>query len=198
VTSYAADLEFIDGGVEDWRQGAPCGTVDPNLFFEQAEDDDDSTEMAKTICRGCPVSERCLDESMLLREEYGIWGGMTPGERTAYRRTWLRLKGGKSAVKGMREGQGILIHDPSIDRRYQARLRAARRCLELLLQEHTIQRRQDYIQVLDLIVANPSQGSEVLARRLGRSPTWFNTMKRDIYAHFGIEENYYEDEERTA
>lgn len=36
---------------------------------------------AKTVCAGCPVREQCLRHAITNDERYGIWGGLTDGER---------------------------------------------------------------------------------------------------------------------
>lgn len=36
---------------------------------------------AKTICGGCPLLAACRDEALSNREQWGIWGGLTPEER---------------------------------------------------------------------------------------------------------------------
>lgn len=174
----------------DWRIGAPCSTVNPDLFFDASEDDPLAEEQAKLICMGCPVASECLDTAMLAREEYGIWGGMTPAERQRYQSTWTRLKGGRNTIKAMRESSGIISAAPHIDRKYQARKQAATQCREKLSQTAVLsERRDDYLMVLDMIITNPAEVSTRLAQRIGRSATWFNTMKREVYGLFGISEN---------
>ena len=41
---------------------------------------------AKAICGECLVSDECLDYAMRTRQEFGIWGGLTPLERRQRRR----------------------------------------------------------------------------------------------------------------
>ncbi|MEL7159098.1 MAG: WhiB family transcriptional regulator [Actinomycetota bacterium] len=36
---------------------------------------------AKEICASCPVQADCRDYSIEIREQHGIWGGLTEGER---------------------------------------------------------------------------------------------------------------------
>jgi WhiB family transcriptional regulator, redox-sensing transcriptional regulator len=36
---------------------------------------------AKAVCAQCPVRSECLDQAIENDERYGIWGGMTDGER---------------------------------------------------------------------------------------------------------------------
>jgi WhiB family transcriptional regulator, redox-sensing transcriptional regulator len=37
---------------------------------------------AKRICRECPVLNKCRDHALRTPEPHGIWGAMTPAERT--------------------------------------------------------------------------------------------------------------------
>lgn len=68
---------------EDWRQQALCAQIDPELFFpEQGE----SNAFAKAMCRRCPVTRECLLAALQGGERYGIWGGMSPKERSALKR----------------------------------------------------------------------------------------------------------------
>jgi WhiB family redox-sensing transcriptional regulator len=63
----------------------------PELFFP---DDFDSqmnsyqSDIAKSICRACPLLNECFEYSLALNEPYGIWAGTTPLER----RKLLRIK----------------------------------------------------------------------------------------------------------
>lgn len=173
----------------DWRIGAPCSTVDPDLFFDVSEDDKDALKQAKLICRGCPVAQQCLDTAMIQREEYGVWGGMTPSQRRMHRAVWQREKGGIAAVKTLRQTSGMSTPTPHIERKYKARREAATRCRELLsASSPAVDREEDYLMVLDMIISSPAEVSTKLANRIGRSATWFNSMKREVYGLFGISE----------
>ncbi|MFF9129155.1 WhiB family transcriptional regulator [Streptomyces sp. NPDC014806] len=64
-----------------WAERAACRGYDLDLFFSES---DYNVDAAKRICAGCPVRTECLDEQ--LRNEdgsrYGIYGGLTPRERS--------------------------------------------------------------------------------------------------------------------
>ena len=62
---------------------ALCGQTDPELFFPEKGG---TTEPAKAICRQCTVQAECLNWAMTNREEFGIWGGLSPNEREALRK----------------------------------------------------------------------------------------------------------------
>lgn len=55
-------------------------------------------ELAKSLCMsGCPYRLRCLEESMVLNDRYGVWGGMGEGERKKFR-AWLQREGYENEV----------------------------------------------------------------------------------------------------
>jgi len=50
----------------------PCWSEDPDLFFA---DSPAGVELAKQVCRGCPVRAECLAGALERREPWGVWGG---------------------------------------------------------------------------------------------------------------------------
>jgi WhiB family redox-sensing transcriptional regulator len=63
----------------DWPSQAACRTGDPDALFVQGAEQN----VAKRICRGCPVRYECLADALDNRIEFGVWGGMTERERRA-------------------------------------------------------------------------------------------------------------------
>lgn len=61
-----------------WHDLAACRGVDPDLFFPQRGE---SLDPARAICATCPVRVDCLEEALARKEEFGVWGGMSTGER---------------------------------------------------------------------------------------------------------------------
>lgn len=49
----------------------PCRS-DPELWFADAPAD---VELAKELCRECPVRSQCLAGAVDRREPWGVWGG---------------------------------------------------------------------------------------------------------------------------
>lgn len=185
-SSAAPDLT---GGFHHWQAAGLCATdYDPDFFFDISEKDHNAAAAAKSVCAGCTIRERCLDAAMLADEEYGIWGGMTPLEREEYRPMWERMNGGRGAVRTQRKKTGIVIHDPSIQRRYAARLKAAQECRRKILDYGTFHRCEEFLAVLEAIISNPTEDSGKLSRRLGFSKAWFNTMKREAFDLFDVQE----------
>ena len=68
---------------KSWQNYANCLGVDPDLFFPERGA---STREAKEVCRGCVVSEDCLEYALSNSEKFGIWGGMSERERRRIRR----------------------------------------------------------------------------------------------------------------
>jgi WhiB family redox-sensing transcriptional regulator len=57
---------------------AACATADPEIFFTAGAESDAA---AKQYCTACPVRNSCSDYALAAREEFGVWGGLTEGER---------------------------------------------------------------------------------------------------------------------
>ena len=58
---------------------AACRNGDPDALFVQGAEQN----VAKRICRSCPVRYECLADALDNRIEFGVWGGMTERERRA-------------------------------------------------------------------------------------------------------------------
>lgn len=73
-----------------WHPEGACTKEDPELFYhppeERAGTKEARTKAAKEICQGCPVKMLCREQARTNREPYGVWGGESEDERTA----WLR------------------------------------------------------------------------------------------------------------
>lgn len=72
----------------DWRDAGACLSHDPDLFFPTGATGPIGREIeqAKTICRGCPVRNPCLQWALGAGQLSGIWGGLTEDKR----RAWVR------------------------------------------------------------------------------------------------------------
>jgi WhiB family transcriptional regulator, redox-sensing transcriptional regulator len=53
-------------------EGLPCRREDPELFFAESPRD---VEVAKEMCRPCPVRAQCLAGALERGEPWGVWGG---------------------------------------------------------------------------------------------------------------------------
>ena len=50
----------------------PCRAEDPDLWFAESPA---RLEIAKSLCRRCPVRAACLAGALARREPWGVWGG---------------------------------------------------------------------------------------------------------------------------
>ena len=71
---------------EQWQMKAACRGPQARVFFPPAhfERKDEKLERegrAKAICGGCAVRQECLDYAVRIREQHGIWGGLSESER---------------------------------------------------------------------------------------------------------------------
>lgn len=179
----------------DWRSEAPCAGYDPDIFFDRAESNQAIAQQAKAICSSCPMIRKCLDTAMISNEEYGIWGGMDPDERRAYRSRWARVRNGgrpigRTKLERSLDRSESMMNAKSRERHYKARLSAAKECRKRMLAMPYFHRREDLITVLELIIAHPTEDAGSLARRAGYSKSWFNKQKREVYSMCGVAENY--------
>ncbi|MEZ0107417.1 WhiB family redox-sensing transcriptional regulator [Catenulispora sp. EB89] len=80
--------------MKSWPESTACQETDPELFFPIGPSRQSAGQigLAKSLCRRCPAVESCrgwaLDHPRLA--EYGVWGGLTEGERRAISRTAIR------------------------------------------------------------------------------------------------------------
>jgi len=74
-----------------WRTDSACKDTDPELFFPVGTTGPAITqiEMAKAVCRICPVQAHCLEFALTTNQDSGIWGGTSEEERRKLRRAWL-------------------------------------------------------------------------------------------------------------
>ncbi|MGA4896714.1 WhiB family transcriptional regulator [Streptomyces griseoincarnatus] len=60
---------------DEWRALAACSTADEASFFKATPD------VAKQVCRRCPVRGECLYDAVQADPPIGVWGGLTRAER---------------------------------------------------------------------------------------------------------------------
>ena len=66
-----------------WHQQANCLGVDPEVFYPE-RGVMAAFRTAIAICKGCTVTEQCLEENMA--EKDGIFGGLSGNQRREYRK----------------------------------------------------------------------------------------------------------------
>lgn len=85
VTDIAADLPFED---TSWQVDALCREMDPELFFDDAENPT-SLDDARRACDLCPIQAECLEWRLSFfcndEDQYGIFGGVGPRVREKLR-----------------------------------------------------------------------------------------------------------------
>jgi WhiB family redox-sensing transcriptional regulator len=69
-----------------WHNKAACRGPQQTVFYPPAQlerrpDRRRREARAKEICAACPVQNECLSYAFEIREQHGIWGGMTEKER---------------------------------------------------------------------------------------------------------------------
>jgi WhiB family redox-sensing transcriptional regulator len=69
----------------DWQMRGSCRGMSSDLFFHPDRERGPARAArearAKNVCRSCPVLAQCRAHALTVHEPYGIWGGLTVGER---------------------------------------------------------------------------------------------------------------------
>ena len=65
-------LDALNASEEADASELPCRSNDPELFFAESPAD---VELAKALCRTCPVLAECLAGAIDRHEPWGVWGG---------------------------------------------------------------------------------------------------------------------------
>jgi WhiB family redox-sensing transcriptional regulator len=75
--------------VSDWRERGACVDQDPELFFPSGRTRAalEQTDRARAVCARCAVAGLCLSWALSTGEQFGIWGGTSPEDRRAIRRS---------------------------------------------------------------------------------------------------------------
>ena len=74
-----------------WMAAGNCASHPPDTFFPS---DGVGVEVARRICDGCPVQDRCLEYALEHRIDHGVWGGASERQRRRI------LKARRSALSG--------------------------------------------------------------------------------------------------
>ncbi len=83
MTEPAELYALLSAGEMPWQDRARCQETDPEAFFpEQGA----STRLAKRVCVACEVRAECLEYALETSQEFGVWGGMSRGERRRLKR----------------------------------------------------------------------------------------------------------------
>lgn len=85
-----AEISRLPGPIADlweWQMEGACRETDTNLFFHPEGERGPSRRgrdaSAQAICAACPVIARCRNHALVVREPYGVWGGLTEDDREA-------------------------------------------------------------------------------------------------------------------
>ena len=69
---------------QSWTDRGSC-VGQPDVFYNDEHDAKgrrrSNEDLAKDICRGCPVMMQCRRYAIGAKELYGVWGGLTEMER---------------------------------------------------------------------------------------------------------------------
>lgn len=79
--SWRNHIRDLSEALSIWRQDAKCRDLkEGEMIPPRAEQQE---YIAKAICTNCPTAVECLYYSLVLKEEFGVWGGTTERDRKA-------------------------------------------------------------------------------------------------------------------
>ncbi len=78
VSAAAKIAVAIENGSEDWMAYGKCRDVHPSVFFPS---DGAGVEIARKLCKDCPVKSPCLELALVEHIDHGVWGGASERER---------------------------------------------------------------------------------------------------------------------
>lgn len=88
--------------MSDWRHDAECRRpeYDPELWHPIGNTGPalQQTDEAKAVCHRCPVMQDCLAWALETRQEHGVWGGLSEGERRSLKRRITRNRPSSAPV----------------------------------------------------------------------------------------------------
>ena len=65
----------------------PCSQA-PDLYYPEGDEIGGAhfVRLAKKACQRCPLIKPCGEYAVEFKEEYGVWGGLSPNDRKNIRR----------------------------------------------------------------------------------------------------------------
>ncbi len=78
ITAVPAKQVPFDDSPTAWMSEGNCRNYPPATFFPS---DGVGVDRARAICKGCPVTDKCLEYALDERIEHGVWGGCSERER---------------------------------------------------------------------------------------------------------------------
>ena len=92
--------------VDDWREQALCKQINCEFWYPPMESDSPEQyySIGREVCFICPVWEKCLEEGK--KETWGMWGGLTPNERSVFYKDKVKKTALKNHGTNTRYRQG--------------------------------------------------------------------------------------------
>lgn len=73
--------KHLETEAHEWYANARCKNDDSIYSNYLYVTDDRAAKVNRSFCNTCPVRLECLEYAIIMREQYGIWGGTTENQR---------------------------------------------------------------------------------------------------------------------
>ena len=81
-SAWDDDLWVLKDKDMTWMERAYCRGSSPELFYFDAGQSKRKNYSVAEFCSKCETRERCLEFALNNEERFGVWGGLTPAERS--------------------------------------------------------------------------------------------------------------------
>jgi WhiB family redox-sensing transcriptional regulator len=79
------EYDLLKTAIDEAKSIPACQVTDPEIWFADIDVGFNHTRIAKNFCKRCPVLNECATYAIAAEETHGIWGGLTPKERSTIR-----------------------------------------------------------------------------------------------------------------
>lgn len=157
-------------------------------------DDDKDKELARGVCRLCPVSATCMVHALINDFPFGIFAGLDPDERKPLReKMFAELPAEQIAALTDKYFIPDIIPpeyaSPSVEAKYRRRAARAEFCRSRLMDAdpEEVPHFAMFMECVEAVMDNPTGTGEELGRAVGRSGAMFNQRLRECFEFFRLD-----------
>lgn len=81
---FSPHKDVVRKNIRSWSEDSLCLTQKMNVELFYDPEDSNLKKLSASVCANCPVQKHCLYTSIILDEDYGLWGGFTPKQRRIF------------------------------------------------------------------------------------------------------------------
>lgn len=98
----------LDAEAREWYEEAKCRDAESQHSDFMYVVDDRAARTNRLYCFDCPTRLNCLEYAVVMREQFGIWGGTTETQRKNLVRTLRRKLGSEHNLEDLLQRRQVL------------------------------------------------------------------------------------------